>query len=241
MSSSHYNPWPLGKLPIEFQRPEPQKLLEVGYSWEDPRDIVGIFESKLAAYAGARFAVLTDSCSNALFLSLRLVGVTKRRVEIPANTYVSVPLQIYHAGGRPVFVDQEWSGIYQLGNTNVWDSAARFTKGMYVGGGALQCLSFQIKKRLPIGRGGAILTDSEDAYHELKLLSYDGRNLETPYTSDLHVTRLGWHMYMTPEDAARGVLLMDMLPEENEDTMDWRHYPDLRLWRAISQLSQAEL
>jgi dTDP-4-amino-4,6-dideoxygalactose transaminase len=235
LQETHYNPWPLGRLPKEFQRPEPEELLRLGYSWNDPRDIVGIFERKLALFAGSRFAVLTDSCSNALFLSLKLRKVSGE-VVIPAHTYVSVAMQIHHAGGTPRFTDFKWSGLYELGSTGVWDSAARFTKGMFVGGRALQCLSFQIKKRLPIGRGGAILTDSEEDYKALKLMSYDGRDLDSPYTDPGHVSTLGWHYYMTPEDAARGIILMDKLPETNADTMDWTHYPDLRVWNAVSEL-----
>ena len=234
--SHHYNPWPLGSLPQEMQRPEPQALRDNGYSWEDPRDIVGLFESKLAAYAGSKFAVLTDSCSNALFLSMKLREVTGA-VKIPAQTYVSLPMQIRHAGASPVFEDYEWSGLYQLGDTGIWDSAARFTRNMFVGNGALQCLSFQIKKRLPIGRGGAILTDSFEEYEKLKYMSYDGRDLTVPYSSRQHVKSFGWHHYMTPEDAARGILLMDMLPESNPDTMTSQHYPDLRDWPIVSDLA----
>lgn len=233
--SNHYNPWPLGALPVEMQRPEPSQLLANGYLWDDPRDIVDIFEDKLAKFANSKYAVLTDSCTNALFLSLKLRSIAGD-VVIPAQTYVSVPFQIYHSGARPVLQNQEWSGMYQLGNTGIWDSAARFTEGMFVGGSDLQCLSFQIKKRLPIGRGGAILTNSLEDYRLLKNMSYDGRDLKSPYTSDSHVQGVGWHYYMTPEDAARGILLMDMLPRQNEDTMTHNHYPDLRQWPAVNDL-----
>jgi len=235
MASHHYNPWPLGSLPENFQRSEPQLLRESGYAWEDPRDIVGLFENKLASYSGSKFAVAVDSCSNALFLALKLRKISGE-VSTPAQTYVSVPLQIHHAGARPIFEDLEWSGLYELGQTGIWDSAARFTRDMFVGEDALQCLSFQIKKRLPIGRGGAILTNSESEYQALKLMTYDGRDLETPYSSDAHIKTIGWHMYMTPEDAARGILLMDQLPESNDDTMTWKNYPDLRDWEVIAEL-----
>ena len=231
----HYNPWPLGALPEEMQRPEPAVLLSKGYKWNDPRDIVDLFEEKLAKYSGAKYAVLTDSCSNALMLSMKLRGVSGN-VEIPAQTYVSLPMQIHLAGATPRFREISWSGLYQLGDTGIWDSAARFTKDMYIGDGALQCLSFQIKKRLPIGRGGAILTNSEKEYETLKLMTYDGRDLKLPYSSEEHVKHIGWHCYMTPEDAARGILLMDGLPELNEDTMTESHYPDLRKWPVVAQL-----
>lgn len=237
--SHNYNPWPLGSLPPNMQRPEPAEIKSRGYEWEDPRDIVGLFENKLAEYAGSKFAVLTDSCSNALFLAMKLRGV-HGPIDIPAQTYVSLPMQIHHAGATPVFRDLEWSGLYQLGETGIWDSAARFTRNMFVGNGALQCLSFQIKKRLPIGRGGAILTDDPEEYAKLKYMSYDGRDLTLPYSSEVHVKSLGWHCYMTPEDAARGILLMDMLPEVNDDTMTHDHYPDLRAWPLVMNLERNE-
>ena len=35
------------------------------------------------------------------------------------------------------------------------------------------------------------------------------------------------HIHMTPEDAARGIILMDSVPEENEDTGGSTAYSDL--------------
>ncbi len=219
-------------MPIEMQRPEPEELKKKGYHWSDPRDIVDMFEQKLALYTGSKFAVLTDSCSSALFLSLKLREAVGQ-ISIPCQTYVSVPMQIHHAGGLPKFEEISWSGQYELGTTGIWDSAGRFTKDMFLSGGSIQCLSFQIKKRLPIGKGGAILTNSLEDYQRLKFMSYDGRNLKSPYTDKNHITGLGWHSYMTPEDAARGILLMDMLPEHNPDTMGSSNYPDLRNWEVL--------
>jgi len=227
-----YNSWPLGKLPKSWQRPEPDQVKSLGYIWQDPREIINIFESKLAKFSGSKYAVLTDCCSNALFLSLQFrmkfcglkIGT---EVEIPSQTYVSVPMQLIHAGLQPKFKKKFWSGIYELLGTGIYDSAARFTNMMYQGQDSLQVLSFQIKKRLPIGKGGAILTNSLDAYNWLKLASYDGRDLSTDYNTAEHIKTLGWHYYMTPEDAARGIILMDQLPLHNEDTMTSEHYPEL--------------
>ena len=232
-----YNSWPLGSLPQEWQRPEPGMIKVQGYDWDDPRDIVGLFEQKLALYSGSKFAVLTDCCTNAIFLSLKYRGIQGERISIPANTYISVPMQIWHSGNIPVLEKRAWSGVYELGTTRILDGAARFTKGMYEVG-SLHCLSFQIKKRLPIGRGGAILTDDKAAYEWLKLASYDGRDLTSPYDSLEHVLSLGWHSYMTPEDAARGILLMDQLPDVNEDTMTDSHYPDLRKWSVVKAIAE---
>ena len=222
-----------------MQRGEPARLKELGYEWDDPRDIVEMFEEKLAKYAGSKFAVVVDCDSNALFLSLKY-RQAHGTVMIPVHTYVSVPMQIIHAGLEPIFQRKAWSGCYELSPWNIHDSAARFTKDMYVGNDALQILSFQIKKRLPIGKGGAILTDSPDAYKWLKLSSYDGRDLKTPYDSQSHVMQLGWHYYMTPEDAARGIILMDMLPPKSEDSMSWSHYPDLSTMEIFKDIQVVE-
>lgn len=223
-----YNSYPLGKLPQSFQRPEPKILLDSGYIWEDPRDIVDIFEKKLAKFAGSKYCVLTDCCSHGLFLSLKFID-KPCTIKIPKHTYASVPMQIKNAGYEYEFEDKEWSGIYKLDPLPIYDAAVRFTKNMYIKD-SLFVVSFQIKKRLPIGRGGAIFTDSLEAYEWLKLATYDGRDLNTPYDSTGHIKMPGFHMYMTPEDAARGILLMDQIPETNDDSGNWTNYPDLSLY-----------
>ncbi len=209
MMDKPYNPWPCGKLDPEQQRSEISELLDLGYEFDDPREIVGIFERKIADFAGSKYAVAVDSCTNALFLSLKYWNKSGA-VAIPARTYCSVPMAIVHAGYSPIFKSYaEWSGYYVLAPFPVVDSAGRFKRGMYIDC-VLQCLSFQIKKRLPIGKGGMILTDSKKAYDWLKLASFEGRNITVPYDQD-QFSMVGWNMYMTPEDAARGILLFDQL------------------------------
>lgn len=143
------------------------------------------------------------------------------------RTYVSVPMQIKHAGCALSFRDYEWSGQYNLQGTRIWDAAVRWNKGMFVGEDALQVVSFQLKKRVPIGRGGMVLTDDKEAADWIRLASYDGRDLTTDYTDPNHFRMLGYHMYMTPEDAARGIILMDKVPEDNDDSGDHLSYTDL--------------
>jgi dTDP-4-amino-4,6-dideoxygalactose transaminase len=137
-------------------------------------------------------------------------------------------MQIKHAELNFRLEDFEWKGIYQLKGTRIWDGAGRFTENMFVGGEALQVLSFQIKKIIPIGKGGLILTNDEKAYNWLKLASYDGRDLTTPYTDGNHIKMFGYHMYMTPEDAARGIILMDRKSKVNEDSQNYTMYPSIK-------------
>ncbi len=221
--TTNFTSWPGGLLPRHLQRPELEQVREAGYQWTDARDIVEIFEKKVADFAGARYGVAVDCCSHGLFLCLKYLNA-QGTVNIPRFTYQSVPMQIRHAGCDVEFRDEEWSGMYQLQPYPVWDAATRWREGMYQGG--LHVVSFQIKKRIPIGRGGMILTDDADAVRWLQKARYDGRDLTVSQWDD-DGDICGWHMYMTPEDAARGILLMDATPRDNPDLGGWQNYADL--------------
>lgn len=218
-----FKEWPLGQVPDNLKRKELDTLLEMGYTGSDPRDAINLFENKVAEFAGSKYGIAVDCCSHGLFLALKYLNASGT-VTIPSRTYVSVPMQIKHAGCSVAFEDVEWSGVYQLKPYPIWDGAVRWTKGMYNGG--LHVVSFQIKKRVPIGRGGMILTDDEAAYNWLKKACYDGRDLNKFYTDD-DVDMLGWHYYMTPEDAARGIILMNSIPEVNPDSATDKSYTDV--------------
>jgi dTDP-4-amino-4,6-dideoxygalactose transaminase len=97
---------------------------------------------------------------------------------------------------------------------------------MYIGNDVLQVLSLQIKKRLPIGRGGVILTDDKNAYDYLTKARYDGRDLNKSQLDD-NINTFGYHMYMTPEDAARGLILFNQLNTIHEDTHSSESYKDI--------------
>lgn len=207
-----------------MNRPELDMLKKQGYTFDNPWEVIDIFEKKVAKFAGSRFAVAVDSCTHALFLSLMLIK-SSPKIEIPKHTYFSVPQLIHQAGFEPVFKNIEWQGGYWLGNTSIWDGAVRWGKNMFKGD--FHCLSFQIKKNIPIGKGGMILTNDHLDYEELKYMRYDGRDMDTDRMDKNHIKRLGYHMYMTPEDAARGILLMDETPGDLPDTYTWKDYPDL--------------
>jgi dTDP-4-amino-4,6-dideoxygalactose transaminase len=235
--SYEYNPWPVGQVPKELRRTEPEEIRLLGYEWNDPREIIDIFERKVAEFAGSKYAVAVDCCTHAMELSLEYLLLTREidscaTITLPVNTYVSVPQMLMRLGFEVDLTHAEWRGIYWLMGSRVFDGAVCWRKGMYVGSNytdkpALQCVSFQIKKRIPIGRGGMILTDDKEAAEWLKLASYDGRDLKTPYTDPDHVKFPGYHYYMTPEDAARGILLMDAIHEEG-DTGCWQNYPNVK-------------
>jgi len=192
--------------------------------------VIDIFEKAVAKYAGAKYGVAVSSQTNAIFLCLELLKLKTAfkncdTIYVPKHTYMSVPMTILNAGFKLYFEDTKWSGAYQLKPTPVWDSAVRFTQDMYVKD-SLYCVSFQYKKALPIGRGGMILTDNEEYYQILKKLRFNGRTDGIAQRDDTYTIR-GWNMYMTPEQAARGLTLLSLVPDKNKDIASWQDYPDV--------------
>lgn len=189
----------------------------------NPFKIVEMFEETVADYTGAPYAVSVDSSTNALFLCCKYLQV--ETVTIPARTYLSVPQSVIHAGGNILFSEKDWKGIYQLEPYPIYDSAKRLTSGMYIPG-SFMTLSFHIKKHLKMGKGGMILTDNEEAAEWFLRARYEGRS-KVKYHED-NIEICGWNMYMTPQEAAHGLALMQNFPEHNEDLPENPPYRDLR-------------
>lgn len=203
-----------------------------------PYKIVREFEERIADYAGAKYGVAVESGTAAIFLSLYRRRWEKgiiEEVEIPKKTYPSVPCSIIHWGGRVVFTDEKWAGVYELKPLGIVDSALRFRRGMYAGG--LHCLSFHVKKHLAIGRGGMILTDDAEAYAWLKRARFDGRG-ECDLNTD-KFEMLGFNMYMTPDQAARGLMAFNLIKNSGVDPEDLdvekQGYPDLSQYEVYRQ------
>jgi dTDP-4-amino-4,6-dideoxygalactose transaminase len=190
-----------------------------------PYKIVEMFEETMADYTGAPYAVSMNSCTNAIFLACKWAAVEGKDVIIPKRTYLSPPQSIMQAGGNLVFEDIEWQGIYQLKPFPIYDAAKRLTSDMYIPG-SFMCLSFHIKKHLKIGKGGMILCDNLDAVRWLKARRYEGRTDGMKYHEDM-INEEGWNMYMSPDQAARGLMLMQNYPEVVEDIPEDPPYRDL--------------
>lgn len=187
---------------------------------------IDLFEQRLREFTGAPYVVLVDSCTNAIFLSLMYLKRYKTvpdTLGIPAHTYIGVPQSIINAGLNVEFQDTYWVGEYILEGTPIFDAAVGFTRDMYVDG--MVCLSFQQKKALPIGKGGAILLDDEHAYHTLKRMAWDGRDASKSVAEDIDNIIPGYHMNMIPADAATGVLLLNSYTEDKIGM--YSDYPDI--------------
>ena len=201
------------------------------------------FEEKLAEYTGAKYAVTVDSQSSALFLALMYYGIKDQEITIPSRTYPSVPCEIIHAGGKVKFKQSNkktLKGAYPLSPTDVWDSALLFTADMYIPGTHM-CVSFTGPyKTFKLSKGGAILTDNLDAYLWFKRARYSGRR-ECSYHDD-NFDMIGWNLYMMPELAARGLLLISQFytPDGNKISNKPQElpYPDLSKFKIYTDANR---
>ncbi|MEM6823931.1 MAG: aminotransferase class I/II-fold pyridoxal phosphate-dependent enzyme [Pseudomonadota bacterium] len=67
---------------------------------------VALLEREFAEMMGARYALAVASCSAALFLSMKALGLKPgARVAIPAFTFAAVPSAVVHAECEPVLVE----------------------------------------------------------------------------------------------------------------------------------------
>ena len=126
----------------------------------NPYKVVQMFEEEIAHYTGAPYAVSMNSCTNALFLACKWHNVKDKEVILPKRTYLSPPQSVMQAGGKLVFEDYEWEGIYKLKPFPIYDAAKRLTSNMYIPG-SMMCLSFHIKKHLS---NDVVLKDVTDDY-----------------------------------------------------------------------------
>ena len=80
-----------------------------------------------------------------------------------------------------------------------------------------------------------ILTDNKDAYEWFRRARYCGRIDGLPYDKHKEFTQRGWNMYMTPEDAARGLLLFDNLLKKS------KNFEDMGGSKSYSDLSKSKI
>lgn len=194
-------------------------------------DVVRGFEQKISEYTGAPCVVAVNSCTMALLLAMSWAKKQGEwTVGIPCRTYPSVPMSAYHSGLDVNYIDLRWEGCYQLPPTNIWDCAKRFTSSMYIKG-QIQCVSFHARKLLPIGSGGAILHDDPVADEWYRRARFDGRK-EGIATKDDTYEFAGWHAYMLPEQAARGLHLLTWYKRDVPDQpAELDLYPDMSKYK----------
>jgi len=83
------------------------RVLRSGWVGHGPETIA--FEKELATFVGANHVVALNSCTSALFLSLKILGVGPGdEVIVPSLTWCSTANAVLHLGATPVFCDVEF-------------------------------------------------------------------------------------------------------------------------------------
>lgn len=188
------------------------------------------FEREIADFYNAPYAVATDCCTHAIELCLRYKNYND--ITIPTHTYISIPFTLEKLNMNWQFEYEEWKNFYYLKNTNIVDAAVYWKKNGYINN-TFMCLSFQYKKHLNLGRGGAILFQNKEDYDRLKKMSYDGRNPNQPWMIQ-NIDTIGYHYYMTPEVAKLG---LETLPNSiNTTPKSWCYedYPNLKSMKVFN-------
>ncbi|NSW45415.1 MAG: DegT/DnrJ/EryC1/StrS family aminotransferase [Bacteroidales bacterium] len=207
-------------------------------------DEVKQFEQELAQYIGRKYAIAVSSCTDALFFSLKALGIKKGdEVIVPAFSFIASLSPILHCEAIPVFVDIHPNNlslfveeieqkitsktraivVVQLfGSVNQFDSLEAISKKHHIpiiedaaqalgaayqqrkAGtlGELSCFSFDPSKIVQaFGTGGAILTDDEWLYQQIKRMHYHGKEknnfVEAGYNSRISSSQaalLRWQM-----------------------------------------------
>jgi dTDP-4-amino-4,6-dideoxygalactose transaminase len=188
------------------------------------------FETKIAEFYNAPYAVAIDCCTHAMELCLRYERYNN--IIIPTHTYISVPFTLKKLNLTWKFQYQEWEDFYYLGNTNIIDAAVYWKRNGYIEN-TYMCLSFQYKKHLSLGRGGAILLQNKEDYDILKKMSYDGRSPNQPWMEQ-DIDIIGYHYYITPETALLGLEKLPNAIKSVPKYWNYLNYPNLKSMRVFN-------
>tara|TARA_R110000765_G_scaffold374600_2_gene465159 strand:- start:225 stop:821 length:597 start_codon:yes stop_codon:yes gene_type:complete len=190
------------------------------------------FEVEVAKFFGSPYAVAVDCCTHGIELCLRLTNTEK--INVPKRTYISVPFLSNKLGIELEWRDEKWEDYYTLNydDKRIIDAAVLWERGSYVPN-TLMSLSFQFQKHLSLGRGGMILCDNESDAKMLKKMSYDGRLPNIPWREQ-DIETMGYHYYMTPETAQKGLdKLKDAIETEPRQWVvtDWPDLTQMKIFK----------
>lgn len=148
------------------------------------------FEAEFAEYVGANYAVAVNSCTSALFLSLKALGIgVGDEVIVPSFTFAATANVVVHCGATPVFADISEDG-FVMNQKSFEKVLTKHTKAvipLHYGGNVAKiktdlpviedsahliarkgnssaftsCYSFYATKNMTTGEGGMITTSDE--------------------------------------------------------------------------------
>jgi len=191
---------------------------------------VKLFESEIAKFYNAPYAVAVDCCTHGLELALRYTKADS--ISVPEHTYLSIPMLANKLGIELSWKHQSWADYYYITH-NIVDAAVYWKKESYIPG-TFFVLSFQHKKHLGLGRGGMILTDNEKAAIKLRSMAYDGRlNTLSPW-AEQNITEMGYHYYMTPETAIKGLADLEDAKVKKPKKWCYLDYPNIKHFKVFN-------
>lgn len=156
------------------------------------------FEEEFARYVGAKYAVAVNSCTAALFLSLKALGIKEGdEVIVPSFTFPATVSVVLHCGATPVFADIKKNDFCmdQKSFESVVTKRTRAIIPVHYGGNRAiiktkipviedsahlippkgdnlqsftRCYSFYATKNMTTGEGGMITTNNEKIADWLK-------------------------------------------------------------------------
>lgn len=193
-------------------------------------DSVKLFEETICEYFGAPYGIAVDCCTHGLELCLRHEGADS--IQVPKNTYLSVPMLASKLSIDLFWKDEKWEKFYYI-TDNIIDAAVLWQKKCYIPN-TYMVVSFQYKKHLSLGRGGIILTDNKQAAKILRSMAYDGRTDNSLPWAEQNITNTGYHYYMTPETAQLGIYRFHDALCTKPKVWSWENYPDLTTFKVFN-------
>jgi dTDP-4-amino-4,6-dideoxygalactose transaminase len=195
--------------------------------------VINDFENRIADWFGSPYAVAVDCCTHGIELCMRYQNLSY--INVPKRTYIAVPFLAKKLDITLNWKDENWQDYYKINEhfKPIYDAAVLWKKNSYISG-SFMCISFQFQKHLNLGRGGIILCDTKEDYLNLKKMAYDGRDPDIPWR-DQDISSMGYHYYMTPETAQKG---LDKLDEAiNTKPRQWvvTDWPDVSLMKVFNK------
>src|SRR5688572_11588628 len=133
------------------------------------------FEEQFARFCGARHAVAVNSGTSSLEIILRALEVEGKDVLVPTNTFFATAAAVVHAGGRPVWVDQDPES-FGIAPGEIERSFTAKTVGIvavHIGG--IVSSKMRALQELAIKKGVWLVEDAAHAHGS----SFDGRHAGT--------------------------------------------------------------
>lgn len=190
-----------------------------------------VFEERFAALVGTRYAVAVNSCTAAMFLALKAMGIA------PGDEVITTPLTfaatanvIVHTGARPVFADVEPQTL-NIDPNEIAKKISRRTKAIIPVHYAGQPCRMNEVLNLARAHGLQVLEDAAHAvyaqYHGRMIGSIGDATAFSFYVTKNLMTGEGGMLTTDDEELARTVRILSL---HGMDADAWKRYSSEGSW-----------